>query len=106
MTILLYAYLFLPVLHVFVLIFLHYVFSVAMFLLKKTADKPVFVGSDANIYMGINLFSSAFEDGKLTVTRPQEGFENAKVYALYPQGYTPAGTVIWEENGYTLTENP
>ena len=35
LTILLYAYLFLPVLHVFVLIFLHYVFSVAMFLLKK-----------------------------------------------------------------------
>ena len=80
--------------------------SAAMFLLKKTADKPVFVGSDANIYMGINLFSSAFEDGRLTITRPKKGFENAKVYALYPQGYTPAGTVIWEENGYTLTENP
>ena len=35
LAILLSAYLFLPVLHVFVLIFLHYVFSVAMLLLKK-----------------------------------------------------------------------
>lgn len=80
--------------------------SAAMFLLRKPADKPAFVGSDANIYMGINLFSSAYKDGKLTVTRPEEGFEEAKVYALWPEGYEPTGKVILQENGYTLTENP
>ena len=64
------------------------------------------MGSDANIYMGVNLFSSAYEDGKLTISRPAEGFEAAKTYTLWPRGYEPAGTVIWEENGYTLTENP
>ena len=80
--------------------------SAAMFLLKKPTAEPAFVGSDANIYMGVNLFSSTYEDGKLTVTRPEEGFENAKTYTLWPRGYEPAGTVIWEENGYTLTENP
>ncbi|MBR5125080.1 MAG: hypothetical protein IKU90_08085, partial [Clostridia bacterium] len=79
--------------------------SAAMFLLKKPAAEPAFVGSDANIYMGINLFSSAYENGKLTITRPAEGFENAKIYALYPQGYEPTGKVVWQESGYTLTEN-
>ena len=80
--------------------------SATMFLLKKPAAEPAFVGSDANIYMGINLFSSAYEDGKLTVTRPEEGFEKSTVYALYPDGYVPAGRVILQEKGYTLTENP
>ena len=80
--------------------------SAAMFLLRKPADKPSFVGSDANIYMGIGLFSSVYEEGKLAVTRPEEGFEEAKVYALWPEGYAPAGKVILQENGYTLTENP
>ena len=80
--------------------------SAAMFLLRKPADKPAFVGSDANIYMGVNLFSSAYKDGKLTLTRPEEGFEEAKVYALWPEGYEPTGKVILQENGYTLTENP
>ena len=80
--------------------------SAAMFLLKAPAAQPALVGSDANIYMGVNLFSSAYEDGKLTISRPAEGFEAAKTYTLWPRGYEPAGTVIWEENGYTLTENP
>ena len=79
--------------------------SAAMFLLKKPADKPSFVGSDANIYMGINLFSSVYEEGKLAVTRPEEGFEEAKVYALWPEGYASTGKVILQEKGYTLTEN-
>ena len=80
--------------------------SAAMFLLRKPADKPSFVGADANIYMGINLFSSVYEEGKLTVTRPEEGFEEVKVYALWPEGYAPTGKVILQEKGYTLTENP
>ena len=79
--------------------------SAAMFLLRKPAAEPAFVGSDANIYMGINLFSSVYEEGKLAVTRPEEGFEGAKVYALWPEGYAPAGKVILQEKGYTLTEN-
>ena len=74
---------------------------------------PETVGNEANyvgkiapeIYLGINLFSSAYENGKLTITRPAEGFENAKIYALYPQGYEPTGKVVWQESGYTLTEN-
>ena len=56
--------------------------------------------------MGINLFSSVYEEGKLAVTRPEEGFEEAKVYALWPEGYAPTGKVILQEKGYTLTENP
>ena len=80
--------------------------SAAMFLLRKPADKPSFVGSDANIYMGINLFSSVYEEGKLTVTRPADTHESAVAYALWPEGYAPAGKVILQENGYTLTENP
>ena len=78
--------------------------SAAMFLLRKPADKPAFVGSDANIYMGINLFSSVYEEGKLTVTRPEDAFAEAKVYALWPEGYTPEGEVMWNEKGYTLTK--
>ena len=78
--------------------------SAAMFLLCKPADKPAFVGSDANIYMGVNLFSSVYENGILTVTRPEDTFEEAKVYALWPEGYTPEGEVMWNEKGYTLTK--
>ena len=78
--------------------------SAAMFLLRKPADEPAFVGSDANIYMGINLFSSVWVDGKLTVTRPEDTFEEAKVYALWPEGYTPEGETVWSEQGYTLTK--
>ena len=78
--------------------------SAAMFLLKKPAAEPAFVGSDANIYMGVNLFSSAYEDGKLTVTRPANTFAEAKTYALWPEGYEPVGKIVWKENGYTLTE--
>ena len=78
--------------------------SAAMFLLKKPAAEPAFVGSDANIYMGVNLFSSAYEDGKLTVTRPENTFAEAKTYALWPEGYEPVGKIVWKENGYTLTE--
>ena len=80
--------------------------SAAMFLLKKPAAEPAFVGADANIYMGVNLFSSVFENGKLTVTRPEESFEDAKVFVLWPEGYEPTGKVILQENGYSLTENP
>ena len=75
-----------------------------MFLLRKPAAEPAFVGSDANIYMGVNLFSSAYEDGKLTVTRPENTFAEAKTYALWPEGYEPVGKIVWKENGYTLTE--
>ena len=78
--------------------------SAAMFLLKKPADKPAFVGSDANIYMGIGLFSSVYEDSRLTVTRPADTHENAVAYALWPAGYTPEGEVVWTEKGYTLTK--
>jgi hypothetical protein len=80
--------------------------SASMFLLKKPAAEPAFVGSDANIYMGINLFSSVYENGVLTVSHPEDTFKDVKVYALWPEGYAPAGKVILQENGYTLTENP
>ena len=79
--------------------------SAAMFLLRKPAAEPAFVGSDANIYMGINLFSSVYEEGKLTVIRP-ETHQDAKVYTLWPEGSESTGTVIWQEKGYTLTESP
>jgi hypothetical protein len=78
--------------------------SAAMFLLRKPADEPAFVGADANIYMGINLFSSVYENGILTVTRPADTHENAKVYALWPEGYAPEGETVWSEQGYTLTK--
>ena len=78
--------------------------SAAMFLLRKPAAEPAFVGSDANIYMGVNLFSSAYEDGKLTIARPENTFAEAKTYALWPEGYEPVGKIVWKENGYTLTE--
>ena len=78
--------------------------SAAMFLLRKPADEPAFVGSDANIYMGINLFSSVYENGILTVTRPADTHENAVAYALWPEGYTPEGETVWSEQGYTLTK--
>ena len=78
--------------------------SAAMFLLRKPADEPAFVGSDANIYMGVGLFSSAFADGKLTVTRPEDTHGDAAVYALWPEGYAPEGEAVWTENGYTLTK--
>ena len=80
--------------------------SAAMFLLRKPAPKPAFVGADANIYMGINLFSSAFADGTLTVSRPKGTHGEAKVYVLWPEGYEPTGRAVLKENGYTLTESP
>ncbi|MBQ9152155.1 MAG: alpha-galactosidase [Clostridia bacterium] len=79
--------------------------SGAMFLLRRPAAEPAFVGSDANIYMGVNLFSSTFEGGKLTVNRP-ETHKDAVVYVLWPEGYEATGKEIWKENGFTLTENP
>ena len=78
--------------------------SAAMFLLRKPANKPAFVGSDANIYMGVNLFSSAYENGMLTLTRPRDTHESAVAYALWPEGYTPRGETVWQEQGYTLTK--
>ena len=80
--------------------------SAAMFLLRKPAKEPAFVGSDANIYMGINLFGSEYKDGNLIITRPEDTHTSAAVYALWPEGYAPAGRVILQENGYTLTESP
>lgn len=77
--------------------------SAAMFLLKKPAAEPTFVGSDANIYMGINLFSSVFTDGKLAVNYP-DTHRDAAVYALWPEGYEHKGEVVLEEKGYTLTK--
>ena len=71
---------------------------------SEGADQPAFVGSDANIYMGIGLFSSVYEDSRLTVTRPADTHENAVVYALWPASYTPEGEVVWTEKGYTLTK--
>ena len=80
--------------------------SAAMFLLRKPSKEPAFVGSDANIYMGINLFGSEYKDGNLIITRPEDTHTSAAVYALWPEGYAPAGRVILQENGYTLTESP
>jgi hypothetical protein len=77
--------------------------SAAMFLLRRPTAEPAFVGSDANIYMGINLFSSTFAEGKLTVCRP-ETHQDAKVYTLWPEGYEPTGRAILKENGFTLAE--
>ena len=80
--------------------------SAAMFLLRKPSKEPAFVGSDANIYMGINLFGSEYKDGNLIITRPEDTHTSAAVYALWPEGYASAGRVILQENGYTLTESP
>ena len=34
----------------------------------------------------------------------QKRWEEAKVYALWPEGYTPEGETVWSEQGYTLTK--
>lgn len=79
--------------------------SGAMFLLRRPAAEPSFVGADANIYMGVGLFSSAYMNGKLTVTRP-ETHKDATVYVLWPDGYEAEGEILLKENGYRLTKDP
>ena len=80
--------------------------SAAMFLLRKPSKEPAFVGSDANIYMGINLFGSEYKDGNLIITRPEDTHTSAAVYALWPEGFEPKGEKIFAEEGYVLTRDP
>ncbi len=75
--------------------------SGAMFLLRRPGNEPAFAGADANIYMGVNMYSSVYQNGKLHITGPELA---ANVYATWPDGYRPAGETVLQENGYTLTK--
>ncbi len=56
-------------------------------LLRRVPDKPVFAWSDANIFGGINVIRCTF-DGDTPVIQRADGYENAKVYLLFPDGHT------------------
>ncbi len=77
--------------------------SAAMFLLQKPGAEPALVGTDANIFMGINLFSSEYVNGVLTISESRT-HPNTPKYVLWPDGYEAQGRVIFRQNGYTLTE--
>lgn len=75
-----------------------------MFLLRKPEKTPSFAFSDANIYGGINLYDSIFEDGRLTVRkRDPDTHKDAKVYAFFPAGFAPEGEVVLSTDACTVT---
>lgn len=76
--------------------------SAFMFLLRRLPDTPDFLCSDANIYGGINLIFSNFDGETLTVTRPA-AHKDAKIWTVYPEGFTPVGEVVLTDKGYTVT---
>lgn len=73
-----------------------------MLLLQKPVDTPTFAFSDANVYGGLNLIRCRFEENLPVVERP-EGYEDAKVYVLWPDGSDPIGETVLSDRGYTLT---
>ena len=65
-----------------------------MYMVKDVPEEPTFIYSDVNVYLGENVFSSEFENGKLTVN-VKDGYtqfvnDTTKVYAYYPKAYTSA----------------
>ena len=62
-----------------------------MYMVKDIPEKPMFLYSNVNLYLGENVFESEFKNGKLTVSikNNMEKFvdDNTKIFAYYPIKY-------------------
>lgn len=67
--------------------------TAAMFVVVKPPKEPCFLYSDINVWGGINLFCSSYENGRLTVYGDSHG---KNIYTFFPKGYAPEGEVVAE----------
>ena len=65
--------------------------SALMFMVKEMPTEPSFIYSDANLYLGENIFKSEFTGNKLNITVAdncgQFVSDKTKIYAYYPKKY-------------------
>lgn len=72
--------------------------SGAMFLLRKTTDKPEFAFADCDIYGGVHRVSVCFDREIPEVQAP----DGTKVYILCPDSSAVQGEETWSGNGYKV----
>lgn len=82
-----------------------------LYMVKDVPTEPEFLYSDINVFLGANIFTSKFENGRLSITANDEFkdfiTEDTKVFAYYPKQYSNCigneKTVI-ETQDYIITE--
>ena len=79
--------------------------SALMYMVKDIPTEPRFIYSDVNLYLGVNVFESAFDGSRLTIKACEDKkifvSDKTKVYAYYPKAYI--GCI--GENETTVNEN-
>lgn len=84
-----------------------------MYMVKEKPEKPAFLYSNINLYLGENIFESSYTNDKLEI-KVKKGMEKfltdeTKVYAYYPKSFVdriPNGsTIVKETEEYIVTEH-
>lgn len=86
--------------------------SALMYMIKEIPEKPSFIYSNVNLYLGENVFKSEFSNGKLIISIIDNYNEfvtnDTKVFAYYPIEYSNAitekETVIIKNKDFIITE--
>jgi alpha-galactosidase len=86
--------------------------SALMYMVKDIPEKPTFIYSNVNLYLGENVFKSEFVNGRLNISVIDDCkkyvTDETKIFAYYPIEYsrsiTEAETVIIENENYIVTE--
>lgn len=88
--------------------------SALMYMIKDLPKEPAFLYSDVNVYLGVNVFESKYENGVLTISANEEGkihvTDHTKVYAYYPKAFENAigkshtEIIAHETDEYLITE--
>lgn len=82
--------------------------SAEVYLIKKVPDTPEFIYMDNNLFLGADMVSSVYENGKLTLTLDEKAFEcdNKNAFLFVPNGYECAGDIVAEyEQGKIYKSN-
>ena len=84
-----------------------------MYMIKDKPDKPEFIYSNVNVYLGYNVFKSEYSDEglKITVNEACEKYVNAntKVFAYYPKEYleickVDKNNIAYEEEEFAIVK--
>lgn len=86
--------------------------SALMYMVKDVPTEPTFIYSDINVYLGENIFSSEFKNGRLTISVSEDNgkflTDSTKIFAYYPKCFESAITgkeeITFESEEFIITK--
>ena len=86
--------------------------SALMYMVKDVPTEPTFIYSDINVYLGENIFSSEFKNGRLTISVSEDNgkflTDSTKIFAYYPKCFESAITgkeeIAFENEEFIITK--